>query len=115
MDLAMDNLGRDNTPRRVTGVDHQLRGLYDCGIVIVGVVRRDQHAVIFRDSFNRDTCHAQVIVPASPDRWEVWVVVVNLCLLSLQQLNNFERRRLPKIVDIFFVRDAKHKNPSAVK
>jgi hypothetical protein len=62
----------------VARIYHKLRLAYDCGVVVVGVVGHDQHAVILRQIGQWRRGHIQVVMTTAANRGKVGIVIDHL-------------------------------------
>src|SRR3990170_7543865 len=102
--------------RRVPRVHHELAVLDYPGVIIGAVVGRYQDAVVFGYVFlcKRRRAHPEAF-PGAYRVGYVRVVEIDLRALSLQELYELQRGRLPHIVDILLVRYAQDHNGRAAK
>ena len=75
-------------------------------VVVVGVVGDNQHTIILAQVFKRRALHLQIVFSSLADQREVGIVIADVGALFLQKLNDGQRRRFAKVVNIFFVGDA---------
>src|SRR5215470_16729704 len=97
---AFDSLGC------VTGIHNEASLVDNSCIVVVRMVRHDQHAIVVPEVFQWDAMHLQVILPAFANKRKVRVVVAYLRACVLQEFDDGQRRGLAQVVNIFFVSQA---------
>src|ERR1035441_1917014 len=91
--LAANNFGRLDSLGCIARIHHKLRFAYDVFVVVVGVVRHDEDAVVLSEVFEWGTGHVQIVMAAPAYRRKVRVVVENLGALCTQQLDDRQRGR----------------------
>ena len=80
---AAHDLGTLDASSGISCVYHKLGFTYDALIVIIGVIRDDQHAVVLAEIIQRGALHLQVVLAAFSDRGEIRVVVPDISSLLL--------------------------------
>jgi hypothetical protein len=92
----------------VAGVDHQFRAIHNGAVIVAGVIRGDDYAVVGREGLRGDGhgLHFFVVIMSHfVQLREVRVVIVEIHATLLEQFHDFQCGRFAQIVDVFFVRD----------
>src|SRR4051812_15196983 len=81
--LAAHNVGRRDALGGVARIHHQLCLFDDCAVVVIGVVRDDEDAVVLRQVIERRAFHLQIVVTPAAHKRKVRIVVTQLHSLVL--------------------------------
>ena len=108
--LAPHNIGCVQPFGCIPRIDNDLRLLDDGCIVVLRMVRSDHNAIEFRNALQGRVGHVERVFSSLSHLGEEGIIVLNMSTASLQQFDDREGGRFPKVVNVTLVRDTEYEH-----